>query len=318
VADLAQDPQPTVTLDDIRQAAARIVTRTRRTPSVDTGDGTFGLAHSLSLKLEMLQHTGSFKARGAFNRLLSSELPAVGVIAASGGNHGLAVAFAARSLGVRAEVFVPESSAPLKVARLRELGATVRVTGDFYADAYAASLDRQAQTGALSIHAYDDPAVVAGQGTVGLEILTDDERVDTVLVAVGGGGLIAGVATALRRRARVIGVETEGTPAMREAMSAGHPVDVTVSGVAVDSLGARRLGDLGFAMCVSEQVRSLLVSDEAVLAARRLLWSELRIAAEPGGAVALAALVSGAYVAAPYERVSVIVCGGNTDVSDLR
>jgi threonine dehydratase len=317
VVEHERELMPTVTPDDVRQAAARISTRVRRTPSIATGEGTFGLEHSVSLKLELLQHTGSFKARGAFNQLLSSELPAAGVIAASGGNHGLAVAYAARSLGVRAEVFVPESASPLKVAKLRGLGADVRITGDFYADAYTASLERQSQTGALSVHAYDDPAVVAGQGTLGLELLADDERIDTVLVAVGGGGLIGGLATALRGRARVIGVETEGTPAMREALSAGHPVDVTVSGVAVDSLGARRLGNLGFAACVREQVRSLLVSDDDVLVARRLLWDELRIAAEPGGAVALAALVSGAYAPVPYERVAVVVCGGNTDAADL-
>jgi threonine dehydratase len=271
----------------------------------------------VTLKLELLQHSGSFKARGAFNQLLSVELPPAGVIAASGGNHGLAVAYAARSLALRAEVFVPESSSPVKVARLRELGAEVHVTGHFYADALAASIERQAQTGAFAVHAYDAPAVVAGQGTVALEMLEDDPALDTVLVAVGGGGLIGGVATVLDGRARLIGVETDGTPALHEALAAGRPVDVTVSGAAADSLGARRVGELGFLACLTHHVTSLLVSDEDALAARRLLWEELRLAVEPGGAVALAALLTGAYVPVPHERVAVVLCGGNTDVTTL-
>jgi threonine dehydratase len=284
---------------------------------IDTGRETFGLENSVTLKLELLQHSGSFKARGAFNQLLSAELPPAGVIAASGGNHGLAVAYAARSLAVRAEVFVPESSSPVKVARLRELGAEVHVTGHFYADALAASIERQAQTGAFAVHAYDAPAVVAGQGTVALEMLEDEPGLDTVLVAVGGGGLIGGAATVLDGRARLIGVETDGTPALHEALAAGRPVDVTVSGAAADSLGARRVGELGFMACLTHHVTSLLVSDEDALAARRLLWEELRLAVEPGGAVALAALLTGAYVPVPHERVAVVLCGGNTDVTTL-
>jgi threonine dehydratase len=284
---------------------------------IDTGRETFGLENSVTLKLELLQHSGSFKARGAFNQLLSAELPPAGVIAASGGNHGLAVAYAARSLAVRAEVFVPESSSPVKVARLRELGAEVHVTGHFYADALAASIERQAQTGAFAVHAYDAPAVVAGQGTVALEMLEDEPGLDTVLVAVGGGGLIGGAVTVLDGRARLIGVETDGTPALHEALAAGRPVDVTVSGAAADSLGARRVGELGFMACLTHHVTSLLVSDEDALAARRLLWEELRLAVEPGGAVALAALLTGAYVPVPHERVAVVLCGGNTDVTTL-
>jgi threonine dehydratase len=306
-----------ITPDDVRQAAARIGARVRRTPMIDTGRETFGLESSVTLKLELLQHSGSFKARGAFNQLLSVELPPAGVIAASGGNHGLAVAYAARSLALRAEVFVPESSSPVKVARLRELGAEVHVTGHFYADALAASIERQAQTGAFAVHAYDAPAVVAGQGTVALEMLEDEPALDTVLVAVGGGGLIGGVATVLDGRARLIGVETDGTPALHEALAAGRPVDVTVSGAAADSLGARRVGELGFLACLTHHVTSLLVSDEDALAARRLLWEELRLAVEPGGAVALAALLTGAYVPVPHERVAVVLCGGNTDVTTL-
>ncbi|MGH8968604.1 MAG: threonine/serine dehydratase [Actinomycetes bacterium] len=302
---------------DVEAAADRIVGRVRRTPVVEPGPGAFGLATRLTVKLELLQHTGSFKVRGAFNRLMTAPLPPAGVIAASGGNHGLAVAHAAGVLGVRAEVFVPDTSPAVKIDRLRRLGAEVHLVEGWYADALAASRLRQAATGALTVHAYDMPEVVAGQGTVGLEIAEDVPDVDTVVVAVGGAGLIGGVLAALPDRVRVVAVETTGTPSLHDALAAGRPVDVEVGGVAADALGARRVGDIGFAACQERAVPVVLVDDDAVLAARRLLWDELRVAAEPGGATAMAAVLDGGYRPEPGERVVVLVCGGNTDPASL-
>ena len=289
-------------------AAERIRGYVRRTPSVALEPGAFGVPGRLTLKLELLQHSGSFKARGAYNLLLSSDVPAAGVVAASGGNFGLAVAHAARRLGVPATVFVPESSPDAKVSALRRLDADVVVTGAYYAEALDASRERVAETGALFAHAYDDPAVVAGAGPCGTEMAD----VDTVLVAVGGGGLAGGVATWFGDSARVVAVETERTPTLSAALAAGEPVDVEVGGIAASSLGARRLG----ANCWAARHwidAALLVPDEAVVATQRALWESLRVVAEPGGAAALAALLSGAYVAEPDERVTVLVCGANVD-----
>lgn len=289
----------------------------RTTPVVQLEPGALGLSGRLTLKLELLQHSGSFKPRGAFNRVLAAPQPVSALIAASGGNHGLAVAHVARALQLPAEVFVPTSSSPVKVNRLRSYGVRVMVGGRYYADAYEASQERAAQTGALVVHAYDDFATVAGQGTLARELDAQLGGLDTVVVAVGGGGLMGGIAAWYGSAAKVVAVEPERIPTLAAALSAGAPVDVEVGGIAADSLGARRIGDIGFAAAVSSGVESVLVSDEAIMAARQSLWDELRVAAEPGGATALAALISGAYRPAAGERVGVVVCGGNTDPRDL-
>ncbi|UXI69188.1 threonine/serine dehydratase [Tahibacter amnicola] len=297
---------------DIEAASERIRRHVRRTPVIQPGAGSFGHAGALWLKLECLQHAGSFKPRGAFNRLLSQlDIPAAGVIAASGGNHGAAVAYAARALGIPAEIFVPDIVAPAKLERLRQFGAQVVVGGREYADALQASQNRQAQTGALAIHAYDDFDVVAGQGTLGRELEEQVPDLDTILVAVGGGGLIGGMAAWYRGRARLIGVEPRTSCALHDALAAGKPVDVTVSGVAADSLGARRAGTIALAAAQGAVERVVLVDDNAIVDAQRKLWTELRIFAEPGGAAALSALLSGAYRPQPGENVGVIVCGAN-------
>lgn len=300
-----------VSVGDVREAAERIAGYVRRTPVMEVSPG-------LLLKLEGMQHSGSFKVRGGFNRVLTAgELPEAGVIAASGGNHGLAVAYVARTLGVRAEIFVPTVSSPVKVAGLRALGAQVTQTGAVYAEAYEASAKRAAESGALEIHAYDQAEVVAGQGTVGLEVLEQTGGVDTVLVAVGGGGLVAGITAAVAGRARVVAVEPELIPTLHRALEAGGPVPVEVSGVGADALGASRIGAIGYAVTAAAGVRSVLVSDEAIVEARREMWRSYRIAAEHAGATAFAALRSGAYTPAPGERVAVVVCGANTDPATL-
>ncbi|MER7283568.1 threonine/serine dehydratase [Dactylosporangium sp. NPDC000244] len=295
-----------VNRDDVEAAARRIGSYVRHTPSYEVRPG-------LWFKLELLQHSGSFKARGAFNRILAAReegaLPGSGVVVASGGNAGLGVAFAAAALGVPAEVFVPVTAPAPKVARLRELGARVREHGREYAEAYAASEVRAAETGALFVHAYDQPEVVAGQGTVGLEL----PPADTVLVAVGGGGLVAGIAAAVGDRARVVAVEPQGAPTLHAALAAGAPVDVAVASVAGDSLGARRAGTIAFDLALRHDVGSILVSDEAIVEARRRLWHEHRLAVEHGAATALAGLdlLDGA------GTVVVVLCGANTDPATL-
>jgi threonine dehydratase len=299
---------------DIEAAAARILGRVRVTPVVQPGAGFAGGGAEVFLKLEYLQHSGSFKPRGAFNRVLAeARLPDSGLIAASGGNHGAAVAYVARELGVQAEIFVPEIAGPAKIARLRDYGATLRIGGRDYAEALAASRVRQAETGALSIHAYDEFAVVAGQGTLARELERQCGELDSILVAVGGGGLIAGVASWYAHGPRIVAVEPERSRALNAALALGEPCDVDVGGVAADSLGARRVGAIAFQVAQARGVASVLVEDNAIVAAQRLLWSQLRIVAEPGGAAALAALLSGAYVPQRGERVAVIVCGANTD-----
>jgi threonine dehydratase len=298
---------------DVEAARLRVGSRVRRTP-VFQADG-------LWLKLEQLQHTGSFKARGAFNRVLAAVerdgLPAAGVVAASGGNAGLAVAHVARELDIPAEVYVPETAPAVKVARLRALGASVRQVGSEYAEAYEAATKRSAESGALFCHPYDQPEVCAGQGTLALELEEQTGGVDTVLVAVGGGGLMAGIAAALEGRARVVAVEPEGCPSFHAALAAGKPVDAEVSGVAADSLGARRTGEIPFAVAHRTGVTSLLVGDEDVIAARRALWEQHRIAIEHGTAAAYAALLTGAYEPSEGERVAIICCGANTNPADL-
>lgn len=299
---------------DVEAAATRIAGHIRRTPVAQLDASTW-------LKLEFLQHTGSFKARGAFNRILaaaeSGELPKAGVIAASGGNAGLAVAYAARTVGVPAEVFVPETAPAVKVARLRALGAMVVQRGREYAEAYEAATKRAADSGGLFCHAYDQLEICAGQGTVALELVDQIDGLNTVIVAVGGGGLMAGIAAAVGDRVRVVAVEPERIPTLHGALAAGGPVDVEVSGIAADSLGARRVGTIAYDVAVHRDVRSVLVPDQAIIEARRWLWAEHRIVVEHGTASAVAALAIGAYQPAEGERVAVLLCGANTDVSDL-
>ena len=302
-----------IATSEIAAAAGRIAGRIRRTPVISDG--------SALLKLEHLQHAGSFKTRGMFNRILRAAetgLPAAGIIAASGGNAGLAAVWAARELGVAAEIYVPVTAPPVKVAKLAKLGARVVQTGAEYAEAYAAAIVRADVTGALFCHAYDDPDLVAGNGTVGLELIEQfPDGFDTVLVAVGGGGLIAGVAAALHERARVVAVEPVTSAALHAALAAGGPVDVPVSGVAADSLGARRVGTIAYETVVAARVPSVLVDDQAIVDARRHLWEDYRIVVEHGTAAAQAALTSGAYVPEPGERVVVLLCGANTNPADL-
>ncbi|MFO0998407.1 MAG: threonine/serine dehydratase [Alphaproteobacteria bacterium] len=307
----------TITRDDIEAADGRTASYLRVTPVAVLEADAFGLAARLTLKLECLQHAGSFKPRGAFNRILSGKVPASGVIAASGGNHGVAVAHAARRLGIKAEIFVPEIASPVKIERLRELGAVVNVVGRAYAESFEACRRRAAETGALDIHAYDHPAVIAGQGTLARELDGQAPALDTILIAVGGGGLIGGVASWYAGRGRVVGVEPARAPTLARALEAGAPVDVEVSGIAADSLGARRIGSIVFPIAKRLVERVVLVTDDAIREAQRALWRELRVVAEPGGATALAALLSGVYRPAAGERVGVVICGGNTDPAQL-
>ncbi|MES2243533.1 MAG: threonine/serine dehydratase [Pseudomonadota bacterium] len=269
------------------------------------------------LKLEQLQTSGSFKARGMLNRLLSNTIPSSGVIVASGGNAGIATAAAARELGVRCEVFVPEVSSPAKRAKLAALGAEVVVTGAAYSEALQACLARQQQTGALLTHAYDQSEVVVGAGTLALEIEQQAGLPDAVLVSVGGGGLIAGIASWFEQRARVVALEPELAPTLFRAREAGQPVDVSVGGIAADSLGAKRIGDLGWAATQAHVRDALLLGDDAIRAAQLWLWKELRLAVEPAAALPLAALHSGAYVPRPDEKVCLIICGANLDPASL-
>jgi threonine dehydratase len=304
-----------ISRSEIQEAGRRIARHIRRTPVFPLEERAFGLDATIYLKLEMLQHTGSFKPRGAFNCILSSRVPAAGVIAASGGNHGAAVAYAAQKLGHRAEIFVPTISPANKVERLRRYGAQVCVTGRDYAEALAASQERAAQTGALPVHAYDDARVLAGQGTLAMELEEQVRGLDSLLIATGGGGLIGGVAAWYQDRVRVISVEPERAPSLAKALAAGQVVDVEVSGVAADSLGARRVGTLMLPIAQKFVSQSLLVSDEKIVEAQRTLWQHFRLIAEPGGATALAALLSGVFQPHPAERVGVVICGANADLT---
>lgn len=311
-----------LTRHDVEAAQRRIAGLVRRTPVAVVAAGDLLPDAGLALKLEQLQHTGSFKARGALNRVRAAsergELGPAGVVAASGGNAGLAVAYAAAAAGAPARVYVPTTAPAVKVARLAELGADVVQVGDRYALAYEAAVADAAATGALFCHAYDQPEICAGQGTLGLELLEQlDGEVDTVLVAVGGGGLMAGVAAALEGRARVVGVEPGTVATFASAVAAGEPVDVPVSGVAADSLGATRLGAIAWAVARRTGVRSVVVDDVDVVAARRVLWERSRLVVEHGAASVLAALLSGAYVPDRGERVAAVLCGANTAVDDL-
>lgn len=301
------------TRDEILGARDRIAGHVRVTPVIEPGHGAFGVDASLTMKLELLQHTGSFKPRGAFSKVLASDVPTSGVIAASGGNFGLAVAYAARELGHRAEIFVPSTSPVTKIDRVRRQGADVRVIEGYYDDAAAAARERAAETGALPMHPFDQPEVVAGQGTIGIELSDQVAKLDTVLVSVGGGGLVAGIAAWFAGDRRIVGVEPAGSHCLKSAIEAGAPVEVDVNSVAADSLGARRAGDIAVATARAYLDRVVLVPDEAIRDAQRAIWRELQLVAEPGGATALAALRCGAYLPERDESVAVVVCGANCD-----
>jgi threonine dehydratase len=298
----------------ISAAAERVRSHVRHTPVLRAD---LGIGSPVAMKLELLQHAGSFKPRGAFNRLLSASLPPAGVIAASGGNHGAAVAYAARSLGITAEIFVPSATPPAKVARIASYGARVVQGGATYAEALIASRHRQGETGALEVHAYDHEDVLAGQGTVGREFEQDAPELTHILVATGGGGLIGGIAAWYAGGAEIVSVEPEGCPALHDALLAGQPVDAPVGGLAADSLGARRVGSLMFPIAQRFVSQALLVPDESIKAAQRLLWDQFRLVAEPGGATAAAALLSGQFKPPQGARVGIVVCGSNTDPAKI-
>jgi threonine dehydratase len=269
------------------------------------------------LKLEFFQHTGSFKPRGAFANLLTRKAPPAGVVAASGGNHGAAVAFAAMRLGIKAAIFVPKVTSQAKLDRIRAYGAELVVTGETYAEALAASEARVAETGALAVHAYDQAETLLGQGSVGLELEADCPEIDTLLVATGGGGLIGGIAAWYGGRTRVVSVEPEAAPTLYDALKAGHPVDAPAGGIAADSLAPRQVGTLMFPIVQQHVAEAVLVGDEAIRDAQRRLWDVMRVVAEPGGAAALAALLTGRYCPANDERVAVLLCGANTTAVDF-
>jgi threonine dehydratase len=312
------DPLARLTAPAVAEVEQVIRGHIRLTPTVTVDRAEFGLAPGpLTLKLEFLQHSGSFKARGAFTNLLLRDVPAAGVAAASGGNHGAAVAYAASVLGIPAHIFVPEVSSPAKISRIRGYGADLVVKGETYSDAYAICQEWIAANGALPVHAYDQAETILGAGTTGLELARQVPEAATVLASVGGGGLLSGIATAVSDRMRVIGAEPEDAPTMTAALAAGRPVDAATGSVAVDSLAPRRVGELTFAV-TSQRARAIvLVSDDAIRSAQRLLWERARIVAEPGACAALAGLLSGAYSPEPDEHVAVVLSGANTGAVDF-
>lgn len=290
--------------DRIADVASVIAPHVRRTPVLDF--------EGIALKLELLQHAASFKTRGAFANLLLRDVPAAGIAAASGGNHGAAVAYAAMRLGIPAKIFVPSISSPVKIERIRRYGAQLVVGGERYADALAASEEWIAQSGAMPVHAFDQRETLLGQGTVGMEIAEQVPGVDTVLVAVGGGGLIGGIAVWFEGRVKIVAVEPEGAPTLAMALEAGAPVDAPAGSIAADSLAPRRVGELMFPIAQRFVDRVVLVSDDAITQAQQALWHGATVVAEPGGAAAYAAILSGAYRPAAGERVCVVVSGGNS------
>jgi threonine dehydratase len=300
----------TVQPNEVRDAAERILGRVRRTPVLELGE-----IHGASVvaKLEFLQHTGSFKPRGAFNKLLSSEVPPAGVIAASGGNFGLAVAYAARETGVAAEIFIPSTSPQTKIDRVRAHGAHVTIVEGYFAEANEALAVRATETGALVMHPFDQPEVIAGQGTLGIEIEEQVPDVRVVMIGVGGGGPLAGIAVWCGDRVRVVGVEPEGCASMTAAIAAGEPVVVPVGGLASDSLGAAQVGDHTFPIVRDRVERMILVTEDQIREAQRVLWEDVRLIVEPGGAAAFAAIRSGAYPVSPADRICIVLSGANCD-----
>jgi threonine dehydratase len=306
----------TVSREQIQTAYPLIRTYIRRTPVIEIDGSDFGLdSVTLVFKLELLQHSGSFKARGAFMNLLSRDVPDAGVVAASGGNHGAAVAFAAMRLNRRATIFVPTVASPAKLDRIRSYGAELVITGDRYADALEASHEWTARTGALPIHAYESVETLRGQGTLGLELEEQSPRLDSLLIAVGGGGLIGGVAAWYENRTKIVSVEPELAPTLNRALAAGEPVDSPAGGIAADSLAPRQVGRMMFPIAQKYVQESVLVTDDHILEAQKRLWNTARIATEPGGAAAFSALLSGRYKPQSGERVGVVICGANTDVN---
>jgi threonine dehydratase len=302
-----------ITPDRIAETERLIRPHIRHTPILRVDLKDFGRGpRPLALKLECLQHSGSFKARGAFANLLTQSIPACGVVAASGGNHGAAVAYAAMRLGVPATIFLPSVTSPSKAERIRSYAANLVVAGERYADALAASELFARESGALALHAFDAPQTLLGQGTVGCEIDADLPDIDTLLVAVGGGGLIGGIAAWFRGRVKIVAVEPEGAPTLSRALAAGEPVDAEANGIAADSLAPKRVGKIMFPFAQAFVDRSVLISDDDIRAAQLALWDKVRVVAEPGGAAAFAALLSGKYTPASDERVAVVVCGANT------
>ena len=308
-----------ITRESIAATEAAIRPYIRRTPLVRLDAADFGLASaSLTFKLEFLQHSGSFKARGAFANLLLRKPPAAGVVAASGGNHGVAVAYAAHRLGVPATIFVPDVASIAKQAAIRSYGANLVIAGSLYADALAASEAHIERSGAMPVHAYDQAETLLGQGSVGMELEQDAPDIDTLLVAVGGGGLIGGIAAWFERRVKIVAVEPDQSPTLHAALAAGEVVDAPAGGIAADSLAPRRVGQLMFPIARTNVDSVVLVADEAIRQAQEALWSTLRVVTEPGGAAAFAALLSGRYKPSPGERVAVLLCGANTTAVRFR
>jgi threonine dehydratase len=311
-------PDTAVNPQRIEETYRLIAPHIRRTPVMAANGSDFGLADmSLTLKLELHQHAGSFKTRGAFANLLLRDVPPAGVVAASGGNHGAAVAYAAMKLGKPAKIFVPRISSPAKVQRIRDYGADLVVGGERYPDALAASETWRAQSGALGVHAFDQTETMLGQGSVGLELDEQTGGLDSLLVGVGGGGLIAGIAAWYAGRIMVVGVEPEASPTLAKALEAGRPVDAEMGGIAADSLAPRRVGEAVFPIAQRHVDRVVLVSDDAIRQAQKALWAGARVVAEPGAAAAFAALLSGRYQPKAGERVGVLVSGGNTVAVDF-
>lgn len=304
----------------IAETAARLARHLRRTPVIEVWPEDFGLPSSgpaLTFKLELMQHAGSFKARGAFANLLLRDVPEAGVVAASGGNHGAAVAYAAMKLGVKAKIFVPKVASPAKIAQIRSYGAELVVEGERYQQALALSEDWVRESGALPVHAFDQPETLLGQAGVAKEFLEQAPEIDTLLVAVGGGGLIGGMAAWVAGAKKIVGVEPEAAPTLHRALAAGHPVEAPAGGIAADSLAPRQVGALMFPIARAYVSEVVLVTDDAIRQAQKDLWRVIRQVAEPGGAAAFAALLSGAYKPAPQERVGVLVCGANTVAVDF-
>ena len=303
----------TITRDAIANTMERLSPFIRRTPVIQVDPADFDLrCRSLALKLEFQQRSGSFKARGAFANLLLRTIPPAGVVAASGGNHGAAVACAAGALKVPARIFVPRIASAAKQQLIRNYGAQLVVEGERYADALAASEAWQQTSGALPLHAFDQVETILGQGTIGLELLSQVAEFDTLLIAVGGGGLSGGLAGWFRGSVRLVGVEPRGAPTLTRAFEAGQPVDAPAEGLAADSLAPRRIGQLPFLLAQQFVERTVLVEDQAIAAAQRALWEKLRLVVEPGGAAAMAALLSGAYRPEADERIALLLCGANT------
>jgi threonine dehydratase len=311
-------PERAITRETITAAYQLVRPHIRRTPVLEANGSDFGLDPiALTFKLELMQHAGAFKTRGAFANLLMRKVPSAGVVAASGGNHGVAVAYAAMKLGIRAKIFLPTISSPAKIARIREYGAELVVAGEDYAEALAGSEAWLKQSGALPVHAFDQTETLLGQGGVGLELAEQAPDIDTLLVPVGGGGLIGGIAAWYAGRVKIVGVEPEASPTLARALAAGRPVDAEVGGIAADSLAPRRVGELMFPIAQRHVAAVVLVTEDAIRQAQKALWEKLRIVAEPGGAATSAALLSGRYRPQPGEKVGVLISGGNTTAVDF-